>query len=115
MAEEAETVDTEALAIIPSVIFGILAIIYIVCRYFLLIVHQAEGVVIERFGKFSRVLLPGINFVLPIVEAPRTFSWTKTYIDANKKVRETKTQLYRIDCRRACSTFPPWKSTPGTR
>eukprot|EP00949_MAST-11_sp_MAST-11-sp1_P003090 g3090.t1 len=106
MAEEVDTEAQAALAIIPAVILGILAIIYIVCRYFLLIVHQAEGVVIERFGKFSRVLLPGINFVLPIVEAPRTFSWTKTYIDANKKVRETKTQLYRIDCRESLLNFP---------
>jgi regulator of protease activity HflC (stomatin/prohibitin superfamily) len=32
------------------------------------VVPQQEAWVIERFGKFSRVLDPGLNFLIPVVE-----------------------------------------------
>lgn len=32
------------------------------------IVRQAEEAIVERFGKFARVLTPGLNFVIPVIE-----------------------------------------------
>lgn len=48
---------------------------------------QAEAILIERLGTFNRVLQPGINFVWPFIEAPKQFTWKKTYISAGGSVR----------------------------
>ena len=34
------------------------------------IVKQQETVIIERFGKYSRTLTPGLNFIIPIFDKP---------------------------------------------
>ena len=39
------------------------------------IVQQAEVVIIERLGKFDRVLQSGFNFIIPVIEAPRAIDW----------------------------------------
>ena len=36
-----------------------------------IIVQQAEVVIVERLGKFDRVLQSGFNFIIPVIEAPR--------------------------------------------
>jgi len=71
----------------------------------IIIVHVAEGVVIERVGKFHRLLAPGFNCIIPFLDYPRVFSWRKTYIDRNKRVREEKTEHYRVDCRESMFNF----------
>jgi len=71
----------------------------------IIIVHVAEGVVIERVGKFHRLLAPGFNCIIPFLDYPRVFSWRKTYIDRNKRVREEKTENYRVDCRESMFNF----------
>ena len=35
------------------------------------IVQQQQAIIVERLGQFSRVLTPGINFLIPIFDAPR--------------------------------------------
>ena len=42
------------------------------------IVQQAEVVIIERLGKFDRVLQSGFNFIIPVIEAPRAIDWKVT-------------------------------------
>lgn len=39
------------------------------------IVPQAHRVVIERLGKFHRVLSPGINFIFPVLDKRKTVEW----------------------------------------
>lgn len=71
-----------------------------------IIVQQAEVVVIERLGKFDRVLQSGFNFIVPIIEAPRAIDWkvTKRGFDgAAYSYIEKKT---RIDLREAVYDFP---------
>ena len=43
-----------------------------------IIVQQAEVVIVERLGKFDRVLESGFNFIIPIIEAPRAIDWKVT-------------------------------------
>lgn len=69
------------------------------------IVHQAEGVVLERLGKFHRVLNSGLNFGIPFLDSPRSFTWRKTYIDANKKIRDESLTCFRIDLRENVFNF----------
>jgi len=35
------------------------------------VVKKAETVVIERFGKFDRILQSGLNFIIPVMDRPR--------------------------------------------
>lgn len=43
-----------------------------------LVVREGTRVVIERFGKFDRVLAPGIHILTPYAESPRMVHWTYT-------------------------------------
>jgi len=65
----------------------------------------AEGIVVERLGRYDRVLKPGLNFVVPFLEAPRTFTWRKTYIDVNSKVVDRTVNDHRIDLRESVFNF----------
>ena len=42
------------------------------------IVQQAEVVIVERLGKYDRQLESGFNFIIPILEAPRAIDWKVT-------------------------------------
>ena len=53
-----------------------LVIIYVIKG--VIIVQQAEVVVIERLGRFERVLQSGLNFIIPLLEAPRGMNWRVT-------------------------------------
>lgn len=39
------------------------------------VVQQAEVIVIERLGKYSRTLHSGINIIWPIIDKPRDITW----------------------------------------
>ena len=39
-------------------------------------IKQAEVIVIERLGRFDRILTPGLHFVVPFLERPREILWT---------------------------------------
>lgn len=39
------------------------------------IIQQDESIVVQKLGKFSRTLAPGLSVLLPIIESPRRFSW----------------------------------------
>lgn len=73
-----------------------------------IIVHQAEGVIIERLGKFHKVLAPGLH-CLTCCDKPAFFQWTRTYINANKRVVDSRVSLMRIDQRESLFNFPPWQ------
>ena len=70
------------------------------------IVNQAEAMVIERLGKFNRVLEPGINIIWPLVERAQRIHWEFVTEDAEgKRVTRRKT-IERIDLREAVYDFP---------
>ena len=39
------------------------------------VVKQAEQIVIERFGKFDRILNSGLNVIVPVMDRPRPIFW----------------------------------------
>lgn len=71
------------------------------------LVQQAEAIIIERFGRFDRILTPGIHFVTPFIETTRRSLWT--YIiptpDGKRYQRYVQT-VERIDMREAVYDFP---------
>ena len=40
-----------------------------------IIVQQAEVVIVERLGKYHKMLQAGLNFIIPIIDTPRGVSW----------------------------------------
>jgi regulator of protease activity HflC (stomatin/prohibitin superfamily) len=80
-------------------------VIFIVAKG-LRIVQQSESMVIERLGKFHKLLSPGINVIIPVVDKPReiTFRFSRELPDGNKFVQFTKKE--RIDLRETVYDFP---------
>ena len=79
-------------------------IVYIVKG--VVIVQQAEAVIVERLGRFERELKPGINFIFPILEAPRSISWKITKKLPNGESCPCIEEKTKIDLREAVYDFP---------
>ncbi len=72
----------------------------------ILVVRQAQTMVIERLGKYSRSLSSGINLVMPIIDQPRAIDWHSVISLPNG---DTITRRYRsttIDLRESVYVFP---------
>lgn len=81
-----------------------LAIVYVIKG--VIIVQQAEVVIIERLGKFEKVLQSGMNFIIPILEAPRGMSWKITQKGIDGATYSYVKEKTRIDLREAVYDFP---------
>ena len=72
------------------------------------IVRQAEVVIIERLGRYSRTLMPGWNVIIPILDQPRQILWRYSVEDP----RQPGSSFYitrateRIDIREIVFDFP---------
>jgi regulator of protease activity HflC (stomatin/prohibitin superfamily) len=72
----------------------------------ILVVRQAQTMVIERLGKYSRSLSSGINLIMPIIDQPRAIDWHQVISLPNG---DTITRRYRsstIDLRESVYVFP---------
>jgi regulator of protease activity HflC (stomatin/prohibitin superfamily) len=71
------------------------------------LVNQAEVIVIERLGRFDRILGPGLHIVVPFIERPRKVLWTYLIAqDQGKKYMRFSRTIERIDLREAVYDFP---------
>lgn len=70
-------------------------------------VRQSEVIILERLGKFHKVLHPGIHFVVPFIDTPHSFHWTVLESDpvSGRSYRYSRSD-YRIDLREAIYDFP---------
>lgn len=59
-------------------------------------VQEKQNIIIERFGKFSKVLKPGINMVVPWIDVPRSFTHryfttdNRGRVDINEKINKIR-------------------------
>ena len=89
------------------IIVGIIAfivVIYILSGFTL--VQQSSTIVVERLGRYNRTLPSGINFILPILEKPRTIETTVVKKMPNGVDRVFFTRTIRIDLREQLFDFP---------
>jgi len=85
----------------------IIGILLLTLRKSMYLVKQAEAILIERFGRYDRVLGPGLHLVIPFIEAPRKVHWTQVYSEGdNKRYYRIPKTLTRIDLREAVYDFP---------
>jgi regulator of protease activity HflC (stomatin/prohibitin superfamily) len=70
------------------------------------LVRQAEAVVVERLGRYDRILTPGLHIVFPFIDRPRQVIWTFIKdVDGHRHYRFTRA-VSRIDLREAVYDFP---------
>lgn len=76
----------------------------------IVIVKQAQVVIIERFGKYLETLTPGINWIIPIMDKPHLMEWrnSREYLDASGRTRTVPFMEMRgtIDMRETVYDFP---------
>lgn len=70
------------------------------------IVQQAEVVIVERLGKFDRILQSGFNFIIPVIEAPRAIDWKTTQKGFDGSTYSIIQKKTKIDLREAVYDFP---------
>jgi len=93
--------------------FGILDGIIIVIALFVVssilscikVVRQAEAIVIERFGKFDRILQSGLNIIVPIMDRPRAIFWRNKKTDISGVEYVITTERNVIDLREQVFDF----------
>jgi regulator of protease activity HflC (stomatin/prohibitin superfamily) len=73
--------------------------VYIVLR------HQ-EVMVIERFGKFNRIIKSGFHIILPLIERPRIMHWRFSVDPRTGKPGPVIVARHRIDLRETVYDFP---------
>ena len=64
-----------------------------------IIVKQAEEIIIERWGKFHRILKPGLNFIFPFIDTTRGISWKVNQKDLSGHTYSYYKMVDRIDMR----------------
>ena len=85
-------------------ILVLLAVIYVIKG--VIIVQQAEVVIIERLGKFEKVLQSGLNFIVPVLDAPRGMNWRVTQKGIDGSTYTYIKERTKIDMREAVYDFP---------
>jgi len=83
---------------------GVLILIFVAKG--IIIVQQAEVVVIEKLGKFDRVLESGFNWIVPIYEAPRAMDCKITQRGFDGTCYSTIQKKTRIDLRETVYDIP---------
>lgn len=92
------------IGIVFAVVFVFLIILISKSVY---LVRQAEVMIIERLGKFDRIIGPGLHVVVPFIEQPRQVVWSFIRADTGGKRYYTVTQVVeRIDLRESVYDFP---------
>jgi regulator of protease activity HflC (stomatin/prohibitin superfamily) len=90
-----------------STVLVLLAIFVVVFLYKgIMIVRQAETMVIERLGKYHKTLGSGLNIIIPIFDKPRPIEWKYTIEGPNKTSIIRKIMTPRIDLRETVYDFP---------
>ncbi len=94
------------ISLIAAVVIGVGLIAFFAKGLF--IVQQSESVVVERLGSYNRILGPGINFLIPVLERARPIKirrYESTGI-GSKELQERVVEETKIDTRETVLNFP---------
>lgn len=95
------------LAVSPTtaILLSFLVLAVILVARGIKIVRQAEVMLVERLGKFHRMLTPGINVLWPIIDRPRQVAWMSSVRSGSRTANVIRI-LDRLDMREAVLDFP---------
>mmetsp|Transcript_11302 Transcript_11302/g.33518 ORF Transcript_11302/g.33518 Transcript_11302/m.33518 type:complete len:389 (-) Transcript_11302:179-1345(-) len=100
-----QEVDGAALGGVLGAFFAFLFVFLLIFLNSFYIVRQAEGMIIERFGKFHKVMYSGWNWVFPFIDQPRSITWRKTQIGVGGNLEDQTIEATRIDLRESMFNF----------
>ena len=72
----------------------------------IIIVRQAEVMVVERLGKYNKILRSGLNFIIPVVDNARSIMWKYSKTDVNGANIVINKVVKRVDLRETVYDFP---------
>ncbi len=89
-------------------IFFLVAIVFLVVLIFksVYLVRQAEVIVIERLGKYYRILGPGLHVIIPFIDTPRQILWSYIKEVSGQRYYRFSQLIDRIDLRESVYDFP---------
>ena len=91
-------------------LLALIVFIIVIITKGIVIVKQAQVVIIERFGKYLQILTPGINWIIPIMDKPHLMEWreNRDYMDGSGRVRSVPITEMRnvIDMRETVYDLP---------
>jgi regulator of protease activity HflC (stomatin/prohibitin superfamily) len=88
------------------VVFILAIFLIILISKGLIIVRQAETIIIERLGSYHRTLNNGLHIIWPIIDRPRQMIWRYIKTDVNGKNFIIQKNQTRIDLREIVYDFP---------
>lgn len=71
-----------------------------------IVVQQAEEVVVERLGEYKKTLHAGLNYIIPLIENPRTIYWKVNQRGLDGNVYSYIKERTKIDMRESVYDFP---------
>lgn len=80
-------------------------VLVIVFKAFI-VVRQSETVIVERLGKFHRILESGINIIFPLIDVPREIDWIEVVTATNGMRFQRRVRRVRLDLRETVYDFP---------
>ncbi|OYD23922.1 SPFH domain-containing protein [Oceanimonas baumannii] len=89
--------------LIIALVFTVLVLALVIKG--LMIVQQSEAVVIERLGSYQKTLSPGINWIIPFVDKPRSIKVRRYQAIDGENVAIVQEET-RIDRRETVLDFP---------
>ena len=69
------------------------------------VVKQAQVMVIEKFGRFNRILESGLNIIVPVMDSPRAMQWRYKKVDISGVEYVMTTPQTTIDLREQVFDF----------
>lgn len=88
---------------IVALVFAVLILVFVIKG--LMIIQQSEAVVIERLGSYNKTLGPGVNWVIPFIDQPRSIKVRRYRAIGGENVAMV-TEEVRIDRRETVLDFP---------
>ena len=89
--------------LVIALVFTVLILVLIIKG--LMIIQQSEAVVIERLGSYNKTLSPGVNWVIPFVDKPRSIKVRRYQAIGGENVAIVQEET-RIDRRETVLDFP---------
>lgn len=71
-----------------------------------IIVQQAEEVIVERLGEYNRTLHAGLNYIIPLIECPRSIYWKVSQKGLDGQTYSYVKERTKIDLRESVYDFP---------
>ena len=89
------------------IVLGLLfVLVWVAIGFCIVIIKQSETMVIERLGKFHKVLDSGISFLIPFCDKPRKIEWKRIITAPNNQKYIRLEFIERLDLRENVYDFP---------